>query len=288
MQLYWIEEIPYDCAHGNPWWVYTKYFDIKVQREITCTIPYHSNAYAYEERGDEENPDPGYDDLFEYEEAWGNWLSFTTEQRQEYVRTFRKNKNCSDMNEMNRSNNKLEVKKTKVTDCVGRTPSDIRQYVQMQLIAAQAFGTFSCGQVGTQNVTATEIKEKETSMNNDAIYHLERDLNKAHNLADKHLGDKYHLQPHRAETVREYLDMIKAGEIEALDDKTLDRKLNDWELPNEWITLRKVPADQAGYTAEKEKLDEAYRAAHLAVKTTQDPDKTREKVTEPFRSKWVH
>lgn len=140
--------------------------------------------------------------------------------------------------------------------------------------------------------TKTETVEQEntemttTEFRNER-YALERDLSNAAIRGSELLAKKHHMHAHQPATVREALAMVKADKYETLEDKTLDRKLEDWESPWGYIILREHPADKAAHDADYKKLEDEHRALKLAIATTQDPDKTRVE-TEKFRKTWVH
>jgi hypothetical protein len=260
MGKYWIEQYGSEekqgrWDHGNPWFVCTQTDSTENYGEgpdrVIVSIPYHAKASAYAN-------DDDCEDLCNYPEAWDEWLSYTVEHRRTYIREFRNNR--SKINTLNTS------------------PYEIRQLAARFVTFSQQMNA-ECGAVPTT---------QENSMNNDAVYHLERDLAKAYHLAQLHLQEKNHLNPHRASTVREYIAMVKADEFEPLSDKELDHKLPEYISAADRIVLRKHKADPETHAADTAKLEEAYRAANLAVKTSTDHDKTREKVTETFRKTWVH
>src|SRR6266852_2232951 len=86
MAKYWIEEYYGNFSHGNSWFVFTTVCvtEGNDRGNIIISIPYHAYATAY-------SNDDDCDDFNDHPEAWDEWLSYTLNQRREYVREFRRN-----------------------------------------------------------------------------------------------------------------------------------------------------------------------------------------------------
>lgn len=238
---YWIDKAG-KHNHGNPWFVFTvvDYHTYSHETGAQCDkmtigIPYHNKHSAYHNYS--KSNWPGYGDLEQYPEAWDEWLSYTNVQRKDHLNKFRRN-TLLNTNEM------------------------IAWHKQQ---IANAFVTFP--QATTTCCDTVKTNTKEENMNE---FYTERSAlqtaaSKAFYAKETEAMKHFHLTPDKPKTVREALEWVEKKHYKALDDKALDRRLDDYEDPLDHIEFRKHPADPDGYSAARDKTEKAYKAVRLDI-----------------------
>lgn len=245
MEKYWIESYGLDEAHhcrphGNPWFVFTEIHYLPYNRNQVISIPYHANISAYANNE--------YEDFCDHPEAWEEWLSYTIEQRREYIRDFRRKQKLNTINGEDWANS-----------VIARF-----QGLKAQHAAANMFVTFPPATVAGCDTSPTT---KEENMNE--FYTERQSLSRAARDAfftkDTEAKKHFHIDPDRPKTTREALEWIAAKHYKPIDEKTLDRKLEDYEDPLNYIEFRKHAADHDGYSAARDKATKAFAAVKLDI-----------------------
>lgn len=124
----------------------------------------------------------------------------------------------------------------------------------------------------TFNNQGNVTPEQENNEMNNEFYNernaLKRTIRDAFHSKIHDLDHEYHIRSHCAKSVREYIDMIKAGQFDELDDKQLDEPLdgwNGWNAPAEYIRLRKHKADPEGRKAAHTKVEKEFNDISLKI-----------------------
>jgi hypothetical protein len=233
MQTYWIEEFPSSRSHGTPWWVFTNY------EGTICSIPYHARSTAYYTKD--------YIDFVDYRAAWDEWIDFTIEQRRQYIREFRRNKN------------------------IYTTPFEARQAFAKQLM--NSFVTFPT----SMQACVTEPKrKKDEEMSTTEFTNERRKLRdvkyQAYHQKVESLAEEFHMEPYRATSIDEYITMVKAEQFDPIDEKTRMARISRYGNPSDYIVLRKYPKDEAGCRAARAKLDKEFADLDVTIEVTPTAD----------------
>lgn len=239
---YWIEEVCYDCSHGNRWFVFTKY------TKYIISIPYHAYVSAYLK-------DAEYDFAF-YREAWDEWLSYTVEQRREYIREFRRKKQLSNFEQVHKA--------------------------MVNHAFSNMFVTFPPATVAGCDAMQPNKKENEMNEFYHERSHLETDLRKSYNQHEATLNTKHHLTGISPKSMAHVVQLIKDGKYDHADDEKQMNKEYKYDNPLYMFTFREHKADYDAHAKDTEKLQDAYRAAKLKVNTL--PPAEGLKVAEAFRT----